>query len=228
MKITSKVLSIPPYISTTWSNISSMHVKEESGTFRLIILLNDGPQVEIPNLDRQSIDTIFHAHAQYSEDRTSAIELPKTNEESPISFTLPLSADGMGNTLEGFGPAVQHNPDQADLPPLPEGVLKKISAIASAFGIEALPNLPKAEPGCSCVYCQIMNAIHGESAIEEDEVTEEDLKFRNWEINQTADKLYMVTNPIDENEHYSVFLGEPIGCTCGQKNCEHIRAVLST
>lgn len=205
-----------------------MHVKEESGAFRLIILLNDGPQVEIPSLDRDSIDKIFNSHAQYSEDNSMLIEAQKSSSESPISFTLPLSADGMGNTIEGFGPATQHNPDQADLPPLPEGVLKKISAIASAFGIESLPNLPKAEPGCNCVYCQIMNAIHGESAIEEEEVTEEDLKFRNWEVNQTSDKLYMVTNPIDENEHYSVFLGEPIGCTCGQKNCEHIRAVLST
>ena len=59
-------------------------------------------------------------------------------------------------------------------------------------------------------------------------MNEEDLKFRNWEIEQTADKLYIVTNPFDKNEHYSVFLGDPLGCTCGEKNCEHIRAVLTT
>ena len=40
--------------------------------------------------------------------------------------------------------------------------------------------------------------------------------------------LIVVTNPLDANEHYNVFLGDPIGCTCGQKNCEHIRAVLNS
>ncbi|NGX33463.1 MAG: hypothetical protein K1060chlam4_01531, partial [Candidatus Anoxychlamydiales bacterium] len=40
--------------------------------------------------------------------------------------------------------------------------------------------------------------------------------------------LYRVTNPLDENEHYSVFLKDPIGCTCGKKNCEHVKAVLNS
>ena len=35
-------------------------------------------------------------------------------------------------------------------------------------------------------------------------------------------------DPLDPNEHYNVFLGTPLGCTCGEKDCEHIRAVLST
>jgi len=228
MKITSKVLSIPPYISTTWSNISSLHVKEELGTFRLIILLSDGPQVEIPNLDRQTIDAIFNAHAKSTEELTIGIQTRKALEEVPLSFSLPMKTDGEGGMIEAFGPATQHNPEQADLPPLPPGVLKKISAIASAFGVESLSNLPKAEPDCNCIYCQVMNAVHGEAQAEEEEITEEDLKFRNWDVKQTADKLYSVTNPIDTNEHYSVFLGEPIGCTCGQKNCEHVHVVLKT
>lgn len=231
MKITSKVLSIPPYISTTWTNISSLHVKEESGTYRLVIMLHDGPQVEIPNLDRNLIDEIFHAHAQSAEEPSSVeMQTRKIAEEFPLSFTLPLKNEGTGTMIDTFGNPTQHNPEQADLPPLPPGVLKKITAIASAFGLEAsLPNMPKAEPGCHCIYCQVMNALHGETETHvEEEITEEDLKFRNWEIQQTADKLYMVKNPLDSNEHYSVFLGEPIGCTCGSKNCEHIRAVLCT
>jgi hypothetical protein len=226
MKFTAKVLSIPPYISTTWENISSLHVKEELGTYRLIVLLKDGPQVEIPNLDRISIEAIFNAHAQFSEERPLASQDMKA-EDAPISFTLPLKGEGDGNVIEAFGPATQHNPEQADLPPLPQSVLKKIGAIASAFGVESLPSLPKAEPGCNCIYCQVMNAVQGESAADE-EISEEDLKFRDWEVRKTADKLYIVTNPIDLNEHYSVFLGEPIGCTCGSKNCEHVRAVLNT
>jgi hypothetical protein len=223
MKIGSKILSIPPYISTAWSNISSLHVKEELGTFRLIVLLNDGERVEVPNLDRDSIDAIFNAHAQFEEEK-SEIQTQKLS-DFPLSFSLPMKGDG--DVIESFGPTTQHNPEQADLPPLPPGILKKISAIASALGVEALPNLPKAEPGCNCVYCQVMKAVHGETEVEE-EITEEDLRFRNWDVEQTADKLYLVKNPLDLNECYSVFLGKPIGCTCGDKNCEHVRAVLKT
>ena len=62
----------------------------------------------------------------------------------------------------------------------------------------------------------------------EEIVSDEDLAFRDWEIKQTTDEKYQVTNPLDANEQYNVFLGNPLGCTCGEKNCEHIRAVLST
>ena len=60
------------------------------------------------------------------------------------------------------------------------------------------------------------------------EITPEELQFKDWEIAQKDGKLYHVINPLDKNEYYDVFLGDPIGCTCGNKNCEHIRAVLST
>ena len=58
--------------------------------------------------------------------------------------------------------------------------------------------------------------------------SEDDLKFRDWDIEQKSEELYEVTNPIDQNEHYQVFLGNPVGCTCGKKNCEHIRTVLNS
>jgi hypothetical protein len=61
-----------------------------------------------------------------------------------------------------------------------------------------------------------------------EEISDDDLKFRDWEIAQTEANLYSVTNPLDPSEHYSVFLGEPLGCTCGSKNCEHIKAVLKS
>ena len=125
---------------------------------------------------------------------------------------------------------MQHNPDQANLPPMSPEVLKKITMIARVFGLEDTSALPKAEPHCNCVYCQVARSLHGEEASFEqiEEVSDEDLKFRNWEIAQTGEKLYCVTNPLDTNEHYNVFLGTPLGCTCGSKNCEHIRAVLNS
>ncbi len=86
---------------------------------------------------------------------------------------------------------------------------------------------PKPEPHCNCPHCQIARAMHGIEKQElEEPVSDEDLKFRDWEIKQTGEKLYSVTNPIDPSEQYTVFLGEPVGCTCGHSHCEHIKSVL--
>lgn len=222
MKITTTILSIPPYLSTTWKNIASLHVREERGTFTLIVLLQNQMQVEVPGLDKMTIDEIFEAHARSAEEHAA----PKLFNplEGPFSFSVPLKSD---SPIDSLGTSMQHNPDQANLPPMPPEVLKKITMIARVFGLEDVSALPKAEPDCNCVYCQVARSLHGEEPALE-EVSDEDLKFRNWEIAQTAEQLYKVTNPLDTNEHYNVFLGTPIGCTCGSKNCEHIRAVLNT
>jgi hypothetical protein len=228
MKITSTVLSIPPYLSTTWKNISSLHVKEEKGALTLVVILQNRTQIEVPKLQKTTIDAIFEAHARYAEtaDRESKIfQNPLNPVEGPFNFSLPLKSNG---PIDSLGVAMQHNEEQADLPPLPPDVLNKITAIARAFGLDDASALPKAEANCNCVYCQVARALRGEETLPQEEVTEEDLKFRNWEITQAADKLYTVTNPLDANEYYSVFLGDPLGCTCGQKNCEHIGAVLNT
>lgn len=226
MKISSSLLSIPPYLSTTWENIASLHIREEEQALYLVVTLQNQIQVEIPDLAPSVIDSIFAAHARYTESKPSP-QTPFSNPlEGPFSFSLPLKGP-----IESLGTSMQHNPEQADLPPMEPELLKKITMIARAFGLDQTSALPPAEPSCNCIYCQVHRGLSEETAPlaeASEEVTEEDLKFRNWEIEQTADKLYNVTNPLDNNEHYSVFLGNPLGCTCGQKNCEHIRAVLST
>ena len=100
--------------------------------------------------------------------------------------------------------------------------------------------MPAAEPHCNCMYCQIARAFSDkESLVDQDTVNPEieeavsdvELTFReDWIINpESSNKnLYLVINPSDEAEKYTVFLGKPIGCTCGEKNCEHIRAVLNS
>lgn len=221
MKITTTLLSIPPYISTTWDNIASLHVKPEESLFTLVVVLKSGDQVEIPHLPKHSVDEIFEAHARSTEEQRAV----KNPFEGPFGFTLPVKSDG---SFESLATSMQHNPDQADLPPIPENILKKITLIARAFGLEDTA-FAKPEPNCNCVYCQVNRALQGETApVEVEEVSQEDLKFRDWEIKQTADQLYIVTNPLDTNEHYTVFLGTPLGCTCGSKNCEHIAAVLKS
>ncbi len=214
MKITPAVLSIPPYLSTPWTQILSMQSRPLAGAYTLMVTLKTGALIEVPGLDQAALNEIFEAHAQYS------------HQIEPISFNLPLRSDG---PIQSLGPTMEHDPSQANHPDLPPEVLDRMATIAKAFGLDDTSALPAPEPDCNCVYCQILRSF-GASPSPEEEVliTEADLHFRDWEITQQADKLYTVTNPLDKNEHYSVFLGTPIGCTCGQKNCEHIKAVLNS
>jgi len=158
-----------------------------------------------------------------------ALVLEQEGPQNPIAtqtFAIPLPFP-----IEGLTSTLQHNPEQADTPPLPPEILEKSNLSKASSGRSDLA--PKAEPHCNCPYCQITRAITGalleaEASIPqiEEEVSAADLTFRNWDIKQESNKLYCVTNPLDTKEHYSVFLGEPVGCTCGSKNCEHIQAVL--
>lgn len=227
MKITSLILSIPPYLSTTWKNISSLHIAGNGPLYTLVVLLEDRAEVEIPHLTKEAINQIFEAHARYIEEAEETA--PKnTPEIAPFTFSLPLKPNSAFEQL--LETSAQHNPEQANLPPLPIDVLKKITMIAKVFGFEDAAALNKPETGCNCIYCQVTRSLQGEDPLLDpnEEVSAEDLKFRDWEIRQTGDKFYCVTNPLDPNEQYNVFLGTPIGCTCGNKSCEHIRAVLTS
>ncbi len=218
MMISAEILSIPPYLSTSWKNISSLHAVPDKDKFTLIVTLNTGVQASIPSLEKTVINSIFEAHGRYGS--TQAVE---TLQKDSIAFPLSGNIDLMNS-------AMQHNPAQADSPEIPKEILEKITSIAKVLGLSDTSELPKAEPHCNCPFCQIARAFHGseaEAKIEEP-VSDKDLQFRTWDIKQTAEKLYIVTNPLDNNEQYSVFLGTPLGCTCGQKNCEHIRAVLNS
>ena len=224
MKITPKILSIPPYLSTSWSNISSIHLSEKSGKSLIIIALNDNAQVEIPDMSQSEIDDLFQAHANFSEAAAEKSSLlPKGLIDSSFSFSIPMKSDG--SNLDSLGTHMQHNPEQSDLPPIPPHILAKIGSIVRAFGMEDTSVLDKAEPNCNCIYCQLSRSVQGET---EEVVEAADLQFRDWDVSQKQDNLYHVTNPLDKNEYYDVFLGDPIGCTCGSKNCEHIRAALNT
>jgi hypothetical protein len=230
MKITSKILSIPPYISTAWRNIASLQMVDAS----LIISLVNDAKIEIPHLKPEMLEAIFAAHAAFIDDESASqktsVNMPPALPQDPLfglGFPIKISPG------DNLGAVLQHNSEQAHMPDLPPEVLEKITSIAKTIGIEEGTLLPKPEPHCNCVHCQIAKAIQqGADALEEiekeEEVSAEDLKFRLWDIEQSSDKLYIVSNPCDQEEHYQVYLGEPIGCTCGQKHCEHVRAVLNT
>jgi len=224
MKITDKILSIPPYISSPWKNIVSLQVEARPFGHALVVELITGSKVEIPNLDRPLIEKIFASHASVVEKEASEKNPPIISAAIPINIPMP--------NLEGMTAMMRHSEEQKDTPPLPADMLEKIAAMTRGLLPEDLSTIQPPEEDCNCPHCQIMRAVLGypeEAKLQlDEEVSEEDLKFRTWDIKQENDKLYSVTNPLDHKEHYNVFLGEPLGCTCGSKSCEHIQAVLKS
>ncbi|MBA3722841.1 MAG: hypothetical protein H0W88_10645 [Parachlamydiaceae bacterium] len=236
MKINDKILSIPPFVSTSWSRITSLIMKGNL----LVISLNDGNSLSIPDLPTEIIESIFTHHAEY---------LEKSKPDSAITHSLMLNDEeqlnrlleqGHGSIMKfGFGTSdemgnmMQHNPEQAESPDLPPEVVQKIAAISKILTSEEVL-MPKPEPSCNCFHCQIARAMLSTSPITienahiEPVVSDAELTFQEWDINQTGDKLFSVTNRLDENEKYNVYLGQPIGCTCGHEGCEHIIAVLKS
>ncbi len=228
MKVTKKFLNLPPYISTAWENVSSLFIEKKGAQTALQVLLTSGKTVEIPDLDHATLEAVFKAHAEHLEEAQNGSSLSKNlSKEQIFGFKLPLNLEG---GAAAFGEMMQHNADQMHAPPMPQEVLSKIGAMIQMMNID--PALfPTPEPHCNCPHCQIARAIQNkpQEALKqevEERVTDEELRFKDWEIEQKNDTLFRVTNPLDTDEHYDVFLGTPIGCTCGAQHCDHIRAVL--
>ncbi|MEI8125081.1 MAG: hypothetical protein WCG42_04960 [Parachlamydiaceae bacterium] len=247
MKITQHIFSIPPHLSTTWDQISAIYVKE--GTFT--VSLKNGTVISIPDLPQADVETIFAFHvaqAEMQQKRNQHLlehgntppfllhQTPETQQQSQGSTTLRFNFDN----IEALGNSMQHTPAMANTPNLPDAILNKISEIVKIIAPGEMQNIPQPEPHCNCPHCQIARAILGKtkeihpaeqnktSIPHEEDVLDEDLSFQEWEIEQTGDKLYTVTNKLDKNEKYNVFLGEPVGCTCGHAGCEHVLAVLKS
>jgi len=228
VKITDKMLSIPPYISTSWSHIASLHMK---GTI-LVVTMVDGDTLQIPNLSNETVHSIFQHHASYLE--KGQVGPPESTgligngvDGSPIRFAFGPSPDAIGGMI-------QHNPAQANGPDIPHEVLEKISAITKILGGPGEDlGISAAVPNCNCFYCQVARVVKPEASPtpqvqEEDNVSDAELEFQQWLIQKTGEQLYLVVNRLDEHERYNVYLGEPVGCTCGKQGCEHILAVLKS
>lgn len=229
MMINQKILSIPPYISTAWDNVVSLHMKGG----HLMVSLKDGEVIAIPNLSGEQIEQIFSFHSKFLESDFSRQSVTHTASKKgmlPFHFAI--------GTPESFASVLQHQPEQKNAPDLPPEILAKITAITKIIAPDDSQHFPKPEPHCNCMHCQFARALQKGSEGEkevlestlliEEEISLQDLSFSQWEITQAGEKLYTVINRLDSQEKYSVYLGHPIGCTCGGQNCEHIVAVLKS
>jgi hypothetical protein len=198
--------------------------------------------VEIPHLTIDILELIFSSHAAYLE-QEEPIRTPEKTAPMQALFggeNMSEAPFKFGFSPEGVAGVLQHNPEQAHSPLIPKEILEKIGTIAKIVAPEDPLMLAKPELHCNCPFCQvartIQDSIQGEGAEtsllqvqdEEEAVSDEDLQFQQWEIQQTSEKLFSVTNRLDTQEKYSVYLGHPVGCTCGKQGCEHILAVLKS
>lgn len=232
-----KFLSIPPYVSTSWRNIRTLRMEENT----LLITLLDNNIVRVPNLQPAFVDQLFAQHAAYLEEQASQQPpVPLRPESGFRPMAPPSAASLLGKEAffrlgsfgpEGFAEALQHDPAHAGAPDLPREILEKVASVSKIMAPGDPNMLPKAEPHCNCVFCQLARAIRDgvvpAKAIEEEEaiVSNEELTFKEWEIKELSHNVYEVANPLNSEEYYKVCL-DPVGCTCGQANCPHLLAVL--
>ena len=225
MKINHKILSIPPYISTSWKNIQTLSLK---GSL-LVITLGNGTEIEVPELPLAILNEIFQAHTLFLEKEKDIEAKPQISTLSSFSFGFPLSS------IDQFSKIMHHNPEQANATNLPKEILEKVAEITQTIALDGgtLKALPPAEPHCNCPYCQLARTVHQQEAApkelleEKNEiVSDEELHFREWNITQIDTLRFILKNPTNPAEQYQVYLGTPVGCTCGNKNCEHIHFVL--
>lgn len=242
MFVNDKYFSLPPFISTSWEHVLALNLEQDT---TLLVVLTTGKEIRIPNMTEENLTAIFKAHGCYLEreiHRKRNMELEQKAHANSLLFNpvqneeLPLLRFGMGAT-DGFGTALQHNPAQSDSPELPPEILDKISGIAKVLAPDDIGMLPQPVDHCNCYHCQIARAIRESlgivpeihlTASQEEIVSDEELTFQQWNIQQTGEKLFTVINKLSPEEKYNVYLGHPVGCTCGAKGCEHIHAVLKS
>ena len=233
MNINEKFFSFPPFLSTSWAHVTALSINRQGN---VTVHMNSGDSISLPELSQDMIELIFRAHAGFLENQVlnepifRHKKLPpsiknRLESEFPLRFSF--------GTMDGFGSAMQHNPAQKNAPNLPDEMISKIAEVSRILAPDDPDQIPKPEPHCNCYHCQIARALnqnfqHEQEPCIEENVSDEELQFDQWAITQTGDKLFNVANKLDQNENYSVYLGDPIGCTCGKPDCEHILAVLKS
>lgn len=238
MLINREVFSIPPHISTSWGHVIALHMHES----HLVVSLTDGIIVKIPHLSNELIEQIFDVHAAYLSEQNSRKQRPRSLKNELEGLTTGLTAElpfrlGTSSMENMMMSSMQHNPEQAHMPDLPSEIIDKIAAIAKIVSPGDATNLPKGEPHCNCMFCQMSRAIHthiddAEPELEVQHSPSEPVAIAvsptdPWVVLPSENSCYTVHHKDSPYEQYKVFIKEgEVGCNCGQQGCEHIIAVL--
>lgn len=241
IKINDQLICISPYVSTRWEQVSFLKTElgKDTSCLTLILSLVSNNEIAIPNLPLSVIDLAFSAHLQFLEKS----EANKTSKDAnnPFKFITELfqqlSAPNSSqsfmklgipllNLPTDFESVLQHDISQKDTPTVPKKTLDKLGNTLKMMLGNNCKLLLSPEPHCNCLHCQTGRFLFQQELSAEDDISNEDLTFRSWDIIQNDSQIYTVTNPLDPKEQYNVSLGNPVKCSCGQHHCEHIKAVL--
>ena len=249
MIINDKQLYIPPIISTSWDNILLLYVVEG----QLMVHLKDHKVVPISGLAIETMEKIFDMHSRFlSNATTKSFKNPEASLAKALNnlfnatqdgqITMPIRLSALPTDAFPLGASLQHNPSQSDFPSLPQEAVDKISLLAKALPLDGILSMPPPQEECNCLYCQVLRIMRQTTLAEnhnvpdhptlnassDEPVKDEELQFQQWDILKVTEQVYTVTNRLDSMEQYQVHLGNPIGCTCGRQECDHILAVLKS
>lgn len=233
--VTEKFLHISPYLSTTWSEVSSLRQEGPN----LFIALKNFTEVKIPFLKEKQLEAIFTFHEKYLDHFFSAkqplIESPPPFAQDLLSSFQPSREKMLQFAIGTPGDIsdMEHNPHLKDLPELDPEVIKKIVSIVKVLtpeGEEAFLSKESVE-GCNCPACQIRHFLEKENQsgiTQEEEFLEKPTEVMPWIISSVGENLYKVESKENPEEVAHVFLGNPLGCSCGEHGCPHLIAVLKS
>ncbi|NDE63904.1 MAG: hypothetical protein EB053_06075 [Chlamydiae bacterium] len=249
MKINHRVLHIPPYISCKWSEIASIGVESIEGQNVLHVQLLSGARAIVPNLTQDEIDLVFKMHVQHLEAAAEEEEKFKNVKEIPFFSNLFQPPPMDANVATSFGAPISfhfdatdpsslfqgHNPQFANSPALPKEILDKITLIAKAIGGEMVKEVEPVDL-CNCFFCQIARALHNERKDEKKPHIPKNLPKDllsggidpEWMVEEVGPHMFKVTSRDEPGILYQVYLGDPLGCSCGSNRCQHIVAALKT
>lgn len=229
MKITATTLSIPPYITANWDSISVIHMEEIEEEIILVITLITEDRVEVPGL---SIDQIEEIQRKFSEfmNANNKKEMASEHSNQIVSVISDMFQQLFQEMREGpvsvIKIPVTHTPSQANLPQLSPETLNNIVKIIQSIGISEsnLVNSEDCIDKCRCLYCQACS--HVRDKLGKSDVKNDDISFdTEWNISQVSEFAFNVQSKEFPDEVFKVSL-KPVQCSCGQKNCEHIKVVL--
>lgn len=229
MLVNREVLSVPPYISTSWVQINALYMEESV----LVVCLKDNIVIKVPDLSSSDIRNIFEMHAAYFMEKKEARRKKEIDHtggfEMPVRFGMGLS---MGNGImeNMISSGMQHNPEQAHMPDIPKEIINKIATITKIISPEDVSMIPKGEPHCNCAFCQVSRAIHEDENKTPEILVEQVLPpppQEPWIIEPSEGGCYQVSSTSNPVDTFKVFIKDgQVGCNCGQHGCEHIIAVL--
>lgn len=226
MKINKNMLSIPPYITTTWDNITCVQACVVQDEFVDIkICLADGEKVEVPHVPEKIFNKIRDEYEKFIE--SSSINTPADlgGIASGIADIFQganreLPAIGRGENVGVIGFPVSGHPRQHhEAPVLGKEALRQITKTLGEKAFEG-EYITK----CNCIYCQSCRFVQDKK---NKESGEKPLEFSDaWLVEEVGTDKFIVRDKMKESNVFTVYLKPKIICSCGSNVCEHIKATL--